>query len=170
MAEDDADQTNSGHRDVTRISARLTTPLYCAVGQQRGNLTQDLLVVTLGEPDGSTHTIAFLPEDAPRLRRMIEEIESETETWQSNPKQARRDYFQAKISRSERLVKFSGTAEYLEKLKLSKPPLGNYIENQLKWLSRSVDRHVQSPQAARSLKQRITTAILVAVDCARWPI
>lgn len=170
MTEGDGEQSIPQPPDVTRISARLTTPLHCAVGEERGNPRQALLVVTLGEPDGTTDVIALLPEDAPRLRRMIEEIEADAEAWRQDPKRTRNHFFRTTISRSERLVKFSGKIEYLEKLKLSNPGLAGYVEKQLTSFSRSIRRHVPSRRAARSLEGRMTTAILVAIDCARWTI
>ena len=168
MAESDDEQAIPQIRDITNLAARLVTPLHCAIGEERGNAMQALLVVTLGEPDGSTDIVALLPEDAFKLRRMIAEIEADAEFWGSDRVYSRERFFKSKISRSERLVKLSGVAEYSDKLRSKNPALASYVEVQLASFSRSIRLHVASRRAACLLERRIGAAILTAIDFAMW--
>ncbi|HEV7301642.1 MAG TPA: hypothetical protein VGN72_19930 [Tepidisphaeraceae bacterium] len=168
MAPSDDEQSTPQIGDITNLAARLVTPLHCAIGEEQGNARQDLLLVTLGEPDGSTDVLALLPEDAFKLRRMIAEFEADAEVWKPDGMYPRERFFKSSISRSERLVKSSGVGEYLDKLKNSNPALASYVEVQLASFSRSIRRHVASRRAACLLERRIGAAILTAIDFAMW--
>lgn len=155
---------------VTRINARLVTPLNCEVGSERGVPDQALVVLSLGEPSGEIDLVALLPQDAARLGTMLAGVEIPDEPHRPGRKEGRAKFFSPNLSRAERRVRSEGLRVSLLRLRAGLPALGNHVDAQLSSIARSLRRQCPSRRAATSIERRVAMAILVAVDYARWSI
>lgn len=171
MNEADEQVPGGGKRCSTRrVAARLASVLDCEVGDNRQQTGQQLIAVTLAEPDGRVETLCLTLDDGSRLCRMLAAVQPSAQSRSPEPPPPQPQPIVASsclMADSVEAVKSSGNQKYLQGLKIYAPDLAAYIEKQIQSLSSSVRKHCPSGPAARSLERRLVTALLVTADGAR---
>lgn len=153
-----------------RVAARLASVLDCEVADNRHETGQQLVAVTLAEPDGRVEILCLTLDDSSRLRRMLAAVEPSDQMRsqrQLPPQPQPIDTDLWSMGPSLRAVKSAGHERYRQGLRMYAPDLASYLDKQIDSLASSINRHCASRPAARSLERRLVTALLVVADGAR---
>lgn len=151
------------------LTARPVSLLDCFHGQSQSGRVENILVLTLGNPDASVDMVALTIADAKRLLHGIT-VALGRENLPYGPaneeKIIKRWVVPHSVGRAELNVE-GEEEEYLSELKTAMPELAEYMASQLTSLRRTLSKRGKSTAAPETVVKRVMRFVLVAVATAR---
>lgn len=164
MSEDTGSQQQQPQADESPVTVRHVVLMEVCRANEVSAEKRKLVVLTMGTPEGDIEYLAFTEPEAMKILGRLAYLFREP--WKAAPG-AQRWCVPHSIGRAGLDLNADGIEKCLTKLIRDIPEVGEFVERELQYIRRRLERNIKSKRVAKELVQRVSRSMLLAVDAAR---